>query len=165
MALSSGSLGFYILCNVSETIPENKISLPDLVYSSDSVVFPVALQDSIWYSWISTLVIFLHVREKHIVESCHPWDQSQPVSSMVPITALHRKIPLFFTQSNPFTKLPFALSLDAKDNDVLYFLKFICIQFENIAVLKIWKVFFFFLLCVYVAARKISGQIDSQHSI
>lgn len=72
-----------------------KIYLSNLVYSSDRIIFPVALQDGIWNFWISTLVRFLLFWEKHIVKSCHPWIQIQPLISMVPITALHRKVPLF----------------------------------------------------------------------
>lgn len=52
-----------------------------------------------------------------------------------------------FTQWNPFTKLSHALSLDAKD-DSQYFLKFVHIEFENIAVPEIWKVTFKIVVCV-----------------
>lgn len=119
--------------------PENKISLPNLTHSSGRIMFPMAIQDNIWNSWISTPMIFLLFWEKHIVKRCHIWDKIQQLSSMVPLTALHRKILLSSTQSSPFHELSLALSSDAEDNDIVLFLKSNHIQIENIAVPNIWK--------------------------
>lgn len=126
--------------------PENKVSLPNLVHSSGRIIFPMALQNGIWNFWISTLMIFLLFWEKHIVKTCHIWDWIQQLSFMVSLTALHRKILASFTQCSLLTKLSLAVSLDVEGNDIVYFLKFIHIQFENIAVPKCWKDFL--LLCV-----------------
>lgn len=49
--------------------PESKISFPNLVHSSGRIIFPMALRDGIRDSWISTLMIFLLVWEKHVVKT------------------------------------------------------------------------------------------------
>lgn len=111
-------------------VPENKISLPNLVHSSGRIVFPMALQDGVRNTGISAVDTPPFLRKAHC-KSYHIWDHCQPLSSMVPIIALHRKVLQASTQSSPFSKLSLALSLDVGSNDIVYFLKCITLNLKT----------------------------------
>lgn len=125
--LSGGSFGFYVLCNVSETIPR----------SWQSNLFP-KFSPFIWQNHIPNgssrwYLRFLNFHTDNIptvlrktrCKNCPIWDLIQQLSSLVPITALHRKLLLSSTQSIPFTKFSLALSSDVENNGIEFFLKFI----------------------------------------
>lgn len=135
-------------------VPENKISLPNLVCLAYRIVFPMALQDDTLNPWISKLMTQLPFWEKLLVKAA------------ILGTRFNNRVlwcPLRPCTEQPIHQTPTALSLDTETITLSLFLNLSHLLWQHCCPKNLKG----FLIVVGggVALKKVSGQIPSQHCL